>query len=728
MSQPGHHPEARNRSRDDRSSLVSPLQLTRATAARGARSGAGHAKFVGRIGALAVFLGVGTALATPGVAFADTDDSGSSTSTAKSPSKATGASSSAGRARSARADSAASSDSTATNGTSVSSTPSRHVLGQPRAGIVRASGGASNRVGVPSTTAATSSSSAEEVPTSGAESPQGSSDSGSAAAVSATALDQATANSLVASAVTKVATSSAATGTPGGRVTLLASVLGALLGVDTRNLAGAANSPADIITISLATGPLQYTFAAATWVAQSVIDNPIQMLFRPLRTAAYAISTVVDGLLTDLGVFKPNPQAQAANIQVRMAVRSLVHSGQVQAAIDQAVAYLLTTPSATTSAGAQQNVDILRQVITEYAYGVAIQTLSQNPGLAIITNTAYIGSRFGLDNPDTIYRGLTLDPSVTYVIRGNMNTSPYIALQITDGFYGDNGRTPRSLAVLDSTQMEIAEDGSFTITLSPDAPQVGQTNYIQLDPSAVQLIVRDSLTNWDQTMSTLNLQVVSGTPQPLTLSFDELADLTAANITAGAPYWYGFASYYRLIPKNILAPASNTAGGLANQSSSVGNFSLTENQALVITFDAFDGDYVGFEVGTDWYTSINYANHTSSLTTDQAIANADGTYTYVLSLTDPGVANWLDPAGHPTGLLQIRWQGLPESIPTGYMPTVRLVDIDDLASVLPAETVWVTDSERKKQISARQDDVRSRYAGIPASLLGFNQRTFEPLF
>lgn len=49
------------------------------------RPRAGHAGFIGRVGALAVFLGVGTALAVPGVAAADsTDSSGSGPSTSQS--------------------------------------------------------------------------------------------------------------------------------------------------------------------------------------------------------------------------------------------------------------------------------------------------------------------------------------------------------------------------------------------------------------------------------------------------------------------------------------------------------------------------------------------------------------------------------------------------------------------------------------------------------------------
>jgi hypothetical protein len=145
----------------------------------------------------------------------------------------------------------------------------------------------------------------------------------------------------------------------------------------------------------------------------------------------------------------------------------------------------------------------------------------------------------------------------------------------------------------------------------------------------------------------------------------------------------------------------------------------------VVTVRPYDADYVGFQVGTDWFTSIDYANHTSSMTTKQATPNADGSYTYVVSLKDPGVANWIDPAGHPTGLLQIRWQGLEAgAMPPGYKPTVQLVAFDELSTVLPEETVMVTKWERQRQIDQRRAQIRERFFGIPANLLAFDLLTF----
>ena len=52
-----------------------------------------------------------------------------------------------------------------------------------------------------------------------------------------------------------------------------------------------------------------------------------------------------------------------------------------------------------------------------------------------------------------------------------------------------------------------------------------------------------------------------------------------------------------------------TPGGLATQYSSVGQFDLTEDQALIITLPVTDAPYLGFQLGSLWYISLDYINH-----------------------------------------------------------------------------------------------------------------------
>ena len=52
----------------------------------------------------------------------------------------------------------------------------------------------------------------------------------------------------------------------------------------------------------------------------------------------------------------------------------------------------------------------------------------------------------------------------------------------------------------------------------------------------------------------------------------------------------------------------------------------------------------------------------------------DGSVTIVLAHRDPGVANWLDTAGHRLGTLCFRWVGAKETV----HPRTRVVKVGDL--------------------------------------------------
>ncbi len=55
----------------------------------------------------------------------------------------------------------------------------------------------------------------------------------------------------------------------------------------------------------------------------------------------------------------------------------------------------------------------------------------------------------------------------------------------------------------------------------------------------------------------------------------------------------------------------------------------------------------------------------------------------MVSLKDPGVANWLDPAGSDTGYLMMRWQGLDRSLTATDTPVAEVVPLAKLLDVLP---------------------------------------------
>ena len=173
------------------------------------------------------------------------------------------------------------------------------------------------------------------------------------------------------------------------------------------------------------------------------------------------------------------------------------------------------------------------------------------------------------------------------------------------------------------------------------------------------------------------------------------------------PEWF-----YLKLPVNTMTEPRPTPGGLATQFSSVGHFDLGDDQAMIVTVPAAGravAPYQGIQLGSLWYISLDYINHQTSLTADQARADPDGRMRFVISDRDPGLANWLELTGHRRGYVQIRWQRLCRDLEPDDGPQVQVVAFADLARLLPYyERARVAPGEFASRIAARQAAVAGR--------------------
>jgi len=153
-------------------------------------------------------------------------------------------------------------------------------------------------------------------------------------------------------------------------------------------------------------------------------------------------------------------------------------------------------------------------------------------------------------------------------------------------------------------------------------------------------------------------------------------------------------------------PAALTSMGAAAENVSVwGSWELGDEQALVIEVTPPEALYWSVSLGNHWWETIDYANRQSSLNGHQASIDDDGVFRAVVAHSDPGVANWLDTAGHRQGPVIFRWlraQGAP-------VPTTRVVAVDDLATTLPERTARVDGAQRRAIVARRRAAVRRRF-------------------
>ncbi len=121
--------------------------------------------------------------------------------------------------------------------------------------------------------------------------------------------------------------------------------------------------------------------------------------------------------------------------------------------------------------------------------------------------------------------------------------------------------------------------------------------------------------------------------------------------------------------------------------------------------------YRGLVLHDIWYRAIEYWKRQSSLNTVQMVPNADGSYTFVVAHTDPGVANWLDTGGLGEVFALHRWQGLPPEGSGHRTPTIRseVIKLKDLESRLPPGVKRIGTAERKGSLQRRLAAYQRRF-------------------
>lgn len=405
------------------------------------------------------------------------------------------------------------------------------------------------------------------------------------------------------------------------------------------------------------------------------------------------------------------------------------------------------------------NMDRLDQAVTEYANQAALEVQlldSANPKVIQQVSPPhswymqdFAGSRIWYDNPDTIYRFIGVNSASSYVLTGRFDGS----LPADTNFSVLTGLNGTTSSNLNGRDLVLNPDGSFTITASSAPAVPGQTNHLQLSPGTTLITTRNTLADWntEEPMS-LSVSKVSG-PRPSLFSqiggfaFPGIGPAVAASPmltslvslipplpirgfqsveTAAIMLLLGISGENKYMkvattdpetgqqrPPNVLSDPDRNAEFLATQLQSAGYFQLSDDQALVVTIDPGNARYFNVPVTDDWTITGNYWDQQTSLNKSQSQANPDGTYTIVISNTDPGVANWVSTGGLNQGTISIRFQDLDTSSTAAPTVQSQVVPISQLGAVLPVGTVYVSAEQRQAQIAQRQLGYNRRYAPYP---------------
>lgn len=316
-------------------------------------------------------------------------------------------------------------------------------------------------------------------------------------------------------------------------------------------------------------------------------------------------------------------------------------------------------------------------------------------------------TKWGLDCADALYAQAPVRGGAVYRVRGHRGSVHFLGFQLIARM--------RAVADLDADDLALDGGGCFELQLGGDRPARG--NWLPLPEDATALIARQFFYDWErEEPATLEIERIDTGPRRAPPAASPGA--IAAQLRALGRFVYDNTAWWARVAVAKRDRHVNTfpddAGGLGQvaaaaqkyQAFGIGYFRLAKEEALLIEVKPPAAKYWSLHLGNYWMESLDFANHQSSLNGHQAVLDADGILRAVISLTDPAIPNWLDPAGHTEGSMIYRWNqadGAP-------IPKTRVVPFADLRAILPADTPTVTPQERLAAIERRREHVRRRYA------------------
>jgi hypothetical protein len=308
---------------------------------------------------------------------------------------------------------------------------------------------------------------------------------------------------------------------------------------------------------------------------------------------------------------------------------------------------------------------------------------------------------WGMECPDCIYTRAALRRGESYRLYGNRGTARYVGLQTMDGIVS----TANELV----DELVVDADGNFEVVLSPDEHQ---GNWMRIEGNHPTLTVRHFFYDWDtEVQSSLRIERLSEPVEPETAPINPDVRVSRQLVALGDfvhDNLQFFLQFGGAAPANgFLPPIDRTAMGAAAENKPViGRWELRPDEALILEVEPPEGVYWSYSLGNPWWETIHYGRHQSSLNAHQVAVDSDGLVRVVLCERDPGVANWLDTAGHSNGAMILRCVRTT----TAPTPSARVVPFDDIASALPADTQRVTAAERASVLERRQRAVHERFA------------------
>jgi hypothetical protein len=303
-----------------------------------------------------------------------------------------------------------------------------------------------------------------------------------------------------------------------------------------------------------------------------------------------------------------------------------------------------------------------------------------DPNAPVIHRVAHETVKLGADNPDNYYQTACIHGPWDYRITGQRNTVHYLGFGTQAGHYGQGGGLPPT-GYLEAADMEIGEDGAFTIVLS-SKEQPG--NWLPMTEDSGTLIIRQTFLDREtEVPADLEIERIGagGFPGHVTPALMDDGLKSASTLVAGASLLFAkwardFKGHSNQLPM-FDQEVSNQAGGDPNITYYHSHWALGPDEALVIDAMPPQCDHWNFQLNNYWMESLDYRYYTIHSNKHLASYRPDGSVRIVVAHEDPGVPNWINTVGHESGTMCFRWIRADQK----PQPQTRVVKCAEVASL-----------------------------------------------
>lgn len=313
-------------------------------------------------------------------------------------------------------------------------------------------------------------------------------------------------------------------------------------------------------------------------------------------------------------------------------------------------------------------------------------------------------------NPDFIYASTKINGNGRYRLSGERGDGLFLLFDFAAGGLGVTDELGPSTGMLDVDEYTLT-DGRFDILLSAERPEDHTGDWYRLDPATSNCVVRQAAYDWGAgreariAIERLDTSVRTTPMPPVEMARRMMLLARFPQRYAGFALGYCKGQRDRGFINRLEHDDWAGRGGVEGQHYYQGIFRLEPGHVLVLETELPERvRYWNVQLNDRYWNSIDWFNHQSSLNGGQARIDPDGRFRAVIALNDPGVPNWLDPAGRSEGTLMLRWT----EASSGPEPRLKLVPFKELDRHLHAQTPQVEPRARDEQLRARRRGAQMR--------------------